>query len=403
MKWINPGHEFDKIGHSLKNMENVYIYGAGFLGWRACETITSLSKWFKWKITFIDFNDEKQRSGFMGLRVLPQEALYTLDKSKDFVIVCVNEETLPVMIKIAEDAGFLQMQNLFDFESFFYKQLSIHYWYNLNMVCLYNMSIRVSTICNLNCNGCSAFMPHTKKHVIYELDSLYESIDLFFEKVDLVCSFALGGSEPLLYPNLAELIEYVGERYGDKIVSYELMSNGTIIPNDKLCAMFDKYKMRIVLSDYGKTVPLAKKNVDKTVAKLRSFDNIYTDRRSMERWYNFTPNLFNENEHTEEWLRQNYTDCGMCCRYLVNKTITSCAFSHFAEEAGLIKYCKDDYLDLSKINSSNKAELVEFACRFNTRGYVELCKHCVGLRNNRNYIEPAIQILRNKKFDVKEA
>ena len=47
MKWTNPGHEFDKIKHSLKDMENIYIYGAGRWGEHICKIIFSLSKWLK--------------------------------------------------------------------------------------------------------------------------------------------------------------------------------------------------------------------------------------------------------------------------------------------------------------------------------------------------------------------
>jgi len=202
MKWTNPGHEFEIIGHNLKGMENIYIYGAGFSGWRAYEIITPLLRWLHWKITFIDVDEEKQRSGLMGLKVLSPEALGTLDKSKDFVVVCDNEENKTTMMKNAKDAGFVQMQNLFDFRSFFCTYLSVHFLYNLNMVCIFNMCIGPSSICNLNCNGCVSFMPYRKKHVTYELQSLYKSIDLFFQNVDIVCSFVFGESESLLYPNL---------------------------------------------------------------------------------------------------------------------------------------------------------------------------------------------------------
>ena len=106
-----------------------------------------------------------------------------------------------------------------------------------------------------------------------------------------------------------------------------------------------------------------------------------------------------ENEYSEEYLRKHYADCGSCCRILVNKMITSCAYSHFAEKASIVKFCKEDYLDLSTINSNNKIKLVEFVCGFNTRGYVELCKHCAGIINAKSmYIEVAVQIPKNEKI-----
>ena len=77
MKWTNPGHEFDKIGHTLKNMESLYIYyGTEFQGRRAYETINPLLRWLKWQIIFIDSNEEKQRFGFIDLKVLHPEALF---------------------------------------------------------------------------------------------------------------------------------------------------------------------------------------------------------------------------------------------------------------------------------------------------------------------------------------
>ena len=392
MKWTNPGHEFDKIGHTLKNMEKIYIYGAGKLGGQLCKTLKALFRWIKWQITFIDFNEEKQRSGFMSLRVLPPESLEVLDKSKNFVVVCANEKNLPIMIKNAEDACFVQMENLFDYWTFIFKYLPIYFLHNLDMIFFYSVYIVPSTICNLSCNGCTTFIPFIKKHVNYKLDILFENVNIFFEKVDLCCHFQIGGGEPLLYPELIELVEYIGKRYRDRIIFFDLVTNGTIIPNDKLCNTFNKHKMRIFISNYGETVPLAKENVEKVFTKLSKFNNIDLIQKTVEQWWDFTPCLFSEKEHSIENLIKQYTNCNNWAKTLVNNTISSCAIAHSAEKAGLIEYCKENYLDLQKINSNNKSELVEFSCGFNVLGYVEFCKHCAGFRNNHNYIESGIQI-----------
>jgi len=396
MKWTNPGHELDKIGHLLKEKENVYIYGAGKWGEHICNTIIHLLTWLKWQITFIDFDEKKQLSGIMGLSVLSPEVLDTLDKTKSFVVVCADEENLPIMMKNAENAGFVQMQNLFDYWSLLSADLSVHFFYNLDTVYIYSVNMTPSTVCNLNCKGCSALIPYMKKHITYDLDTLCENVDIFFEKVDLVWHFYVGGGEILLYPKLVELIEYIGEKYGNKIISYELVMNGTIIPDDNLCSVFNKYKMRIYLSDYTKNVPLAKKNIEKVFTKLRQFKDIDVVRKCAERWWDFSPDLYNENKYSEEELIKHYTSCNNWCLTLVNKTISSCTLADFAVKAGVVEYRKEDYLDLSKINFHNRSELVEFSCRFINRGYLEFCKRCVGLRNNHNYIESAVQILHNK-------
>ncbi len=52
--------------------------------------------------------------------------------------------------------------------------------------------------------------------------------------VDYCGEFVLIGGEPLLYKELPEVVEYIGNNYRDKIATFSITTNGTILPSAKL-------------------------------------------------------------------------------------------------------------------------------------------------------------------------
>lgn len=73
------------------------------------------------------------------------------------------------------------------------------------------------------------------------LDIAKKSADVFFSKYDCVGEFVLIGGEPLLYKNLIEIVEYIGSKYGSKIILFSITTNGTIIPSDELIKICMRY------------------------------------------------------------------------------------------------------------------------------------------------------------------
>lgn len=114
--------------------------------------------------------------------------------------------------------------------------------------------IPVNTICNLRCKDCNSFTPYHKNPRNFDTQLLKQDIDKIFEifsdspleRLDYV------GGEPLLHPDLVELIEYAMNGHGGKAFqSLHLVTNGVLpIPEDVI-KVSQKYSVYILVDDYG--------------------------------------------------------------------------------------------------------------------------------------------------------
>jgi molybdenum cofactor biosynthesis enzyme MoaA len=87
----------------------------------------------------------------------------------------------------------------------------------------------------------------------------------FFEIVDTVSIFNIGGGEPLLNKCLPEFISFVGT-YRQRIQKrFEVVTNGTIVPNDDLLQALCDNDAFVLLDDYG---PNRSKNAQVVEDKL---------------------------------------------------------------------------------------------------------------------------------------
>jgi organic radical activating enzyme len=391
MKWSNKGHEFDSVGYLLNGKDHIYIYGAKQTGTELCQILIPLLKWLKWEVTFIDADTAKQQAGFLGFDVLPPTALKQIDKTKSFVVICASEENAPAMFETAEDAGFVKMQNLFEHYYFLYTYISVHFLYSLDMVYIASLNIVPSTICNLNCKGCLNFNPYIKKHVTYELDNLIEDVDILFAAIDIIGRFQITGGEPLLYPNLTDLIKYIGGNHRNKIVHFELVTNGTIIPSDEVCCALKQNSVNVIADDYRKSVELSTEKFPGVIEKLKAYEIPLLENIAIQ-WFDLTPNLETLQQLNEKQLVDTFTMCENPYATIVDKSISACNYAHYASKAQIVPNNKADYFDLTRPFS--KAELVEYRLRINERGYTELCSRCARYRYNRNYIDAAMQLTR---------
>ena len=64
-------------------------------------------------------------------------------------------------------------------------------------------------------------------------------------------------------------MEYIGSKYGSKIILFSITTNGTIIPSDELIKICMRYNVMIRISDYSASVPRLKNNYQKLYDKLK--------------------------------------------------------------------------------------------------------------------------------------
>lgn len=94
--------------------------------------------------------------------------------------------------------------------------------------------IPVTLRCNLRCKLCAERAPYYETPYHPSLADLTAQIDALFQIVDGIGLFDLTGGEPLLRPDLHQLIRYLREQYGQRMNKLRLTTNGTLVPGEPL-------------------------------------------------------------------------------------------------------------------------------------------------------------------------
>jgi len=391
MKWKNKGHQFDEIGTYLKDIRNLYIYGAGTLG-------ASLLRWIKkfnpcdCEIIFIDADKQKQKEGYYGIEVLSPECFFQTSIEKSFVVIAVSQENSYIIEKDLKKRGYKENVNFLTIQQFW----PIYSIYVKDMISFPSISFLPTTRCNLNCAACLNFNSYNENQGNRDLDSLKADIDIFFKCVDYIGLFHISGGDPLLYPQLDELVAYIDCNYRKHIDILSLTTNGTIAPDDALCKIFKKHNLYIILDDYRENVPSQlRRNFDIILEKMKNYGITY-EINKVDRWIDLRPLTTNHFDWSEQRLIAHYENCRNPFQELRNKKIYSCNYASYAMKAGLNLDSFNDYYDLSVFSPEKKKELVEFRLRYTEKGYVDFCKRCSGLSTtiNSNFVEVARQIPR---------
>ena len=388
MKWENVGEEFEDIGHLLHNKKKIVIYGIGDNGKELFDLLEKIKEYCPWEIMLVDQNVEKQREGYCGRKIWSPQELLRQDLSNGFAVVCIPEKESDKVINDLEKHG-LAKCNIFLYSYFLFTYLPIYFWYEKSLLFFTSQNIIPSTVCNLKCKSCLNLTPYIKEHSIDTFESVKNDIDLFFKQVDLIYIFQLSGGEPQLYKNTGKILQYLHDNYGERIISLEMVTNGTIEPEDTLCRILKECKVKVILDDYRKALSGGEQKFE-TVRRKLVENGVNIKVNTVKDWFILYPSETHKNDTTEE-LQNFYKQCGNPYATLRNSMISGCNYAHYAEKAGLCERDKDNYFDLRQENI-NRLELLEFRLRYNRKGYVNFCRECGGWgKINHNREDVAIQ------------
>lgn len=250
MKWVNKGHELEKLAVTIPKRfcEKVYIFGAGKLG---RSTGLCLDE-FGLLGGFIDNNSKRQGSSCLEKPIISlEEYLYFADEPT--IVIAASQKNM------AEIEQQLLGKNLFHGRDYYLNDefndeiLPIIATYYFDKTYMHIAQITLTERCSLKCKKCA--------HACYNVDStsedmqlseVYKSADTFFSKVDFINEFVLIGGEPLLYKELLEAITYIGERYRSKMGIYCITTNGTIVPSKEVLQACHQYNVLFRISNYAK-------------------------------------------------------------------------------------------------------------------------------------------------------
>lgn len=237
----------------------------------------------------------------------------------------------------------------------------------------------ITTKCTLNCKLCAAGVPYILEPHHTDLQVAFQEMEKFFQVFDYVDRIEFIGGEPLMHPDIAEIVKEAS-KYKDQFGYMRITTNATIVPSEKLLKELRESgcKYDFIVDNYGKLSV----NFDNLVKVLD--DNhityrvdVYHGKRENQRfggWIDFGD--FTDQKYSEEQLRYNFEHCtamkgNFCCTN--NGKVFPCCYAMTGYLEGKLPFMRDEYIDLfddtisldEKRNiASNFDKKIMNACRF---------------------------------------
>ena len=247
---------------------------------------------------------------------------------------------------------------------------------------LRNITVLVTSRCNLKCKHCATYSSQHPHPYHYELETLKKSVSRYFESMSIPIGLVtISGGEPLLHPQIAEFIEFISQ-YGPRVRMIEIITNGNIVPNDKLIAALKKSeKFNLLIDDYGdKLSP----NIKKMTEKLDASDIAYRVRNytSVDTWCDgwidvsdFTPKNRRENEIEDIFNRCAFNNIYKNIDFLINGRVHMCYV--IKEALPMVEELEEESVDLLD-DSLSPSDIEERIFDLRKRKYVMGCINCNG-------------------------
>lgn len=383
MKWTNKGHQFDTLKFLFQKRNSILIYGAGVYGAQVFDALR-LPFVRDAVVGFVDRDKEKQRIGYLGKPVYDPSILFDRhDEDHLIVVAMIDEKATKLMLRL-ERAGYVKNWDFFYYDRF------LRVMGKLNSPFLYSFALYArgityisslcmipGTQCNLNCRECLNFTPYLPRFTVRPIEEVIKDVDLFFQWVDYTPRFQISGGEPLLYPDLARAMDYIGENYRSKIDSFEVVTNGTLLPSTEILASIQKNCMTVYLDNYTSALPKGLDKRKEIIERLETYQINWVD-NTVEEWFTLDIENTDNSCMPEDELAEYYDTCAVPWHCFENGKFYSCNFARFAMKAGLNTEDKNDCFDLSTMTEEDRPELMEFLLGYTEKGYVNFCKRCAG-------------------------
>ena len=242
-------------------------------------------------------------------------------------------------------------------------------------VALSRVIVIVTTRCTLNCDKCGAHIPDLKCQRDMPPSELIPDIKSLLGCVDYIHNLTLSGGEPLLHPNLDEIIRacFVQDKVGDIIVQ----TNGTVMPDEHVLEALRETKARVQISRYPAAL---QPNVGK-VKNVLNENGIYYTHLSSTFW-----NDTKLGQPQEGSMRRRFDVCALQnCFPLMDGKLYRCSESAISLGEGLLPDCREEYID---IRTTDPAPFCTQWRQLLKKKYVSTCAYCLG----RTYKSPRVPI-----------
>ena len=261
---------------------------------------------------------------------------------------------------------------------FRYKQILRHPFRLFNIMTGRELNLRyaevvLTTACTLRCKGCSALIPlypsTSIQHV--DFDRIMGAIQRLANSVDFIHHLRLLGGEPLLYPNLYDVLCLIKDE--KKIHKADVVTNGTLLIRDvRVLDILKDEKFYVKISDYGDY----SNKKDKLIQQLKENDIRFVVYH-LDYWKNYGDVTVKDCKKYE--LREKFLYCNELasrCKSVLYGKLYQCPRSAHGTELGLIPKISKDYVDLLDETISDKRLKKRIFTFMYKTPYTEACKYC---------------------------
>jgi hypothetical protein len=305
----------------------------------------------------------------------------------------VSDDFSDSIVKQLEDTGLKHGHDYLLYKEFKNTALPVLLTYHYGKTYVELAQIALTERCSLKCKKCA--------HACYNVDrsapdvplsEAFRSADVFFAKVDFIDEFVLIGGEPLLYRQLAEVVEYVGQNYRAQMGRYSITTNGTIVPSKEVLEACRKYNVLFLISNYSKTLPRLKPSYKRLTDTLDEYGIAYELGDPDIKWIDYGFDYLEKPFDPENLIRA-FDECHTPCKEIRGSKLYYCVMARSVSDNLKLNEGTDDFLDLDTLNGDNyKKELLEFCMGYSDKGYLDMCRRCHGM-NWEDYPIPAAEQL----------
>ncbi|MCI8650075.1 MAG: radical SAM protein [Anaerotruncus sp.] len=264
-----------------------------------------------------------------------------------------------------------------------------------------NISVLITSKCTLNCEYCSVGVPyHTAgKHIpmsevleqVQEILALYTAAEIPIKHLDLL------GGEPLLHPELTELIKAI---YPYRAIFHELriLTNGTILPSEELLQTLKSLKnemaFQMIVADYGKFSP---KNAE-ICRLLEQYGILYRvdcyngDNQYWDGWVSY-----GQDGILQDTAAQRFRECAFYhsgTAEVFDGLLFPCVRALALHTTNRIMLPETEYINLQEKRSVNRLKLLSY---FTQEQPYSVCAGCSGLCARARRYPAAKQLTREER------
>lgn len=351
-----------------ENLTNLIAYGLGHVGKRYIDIFHH-----RFQVKYIVDNQKNCPKEYDRIPIITLPEMIA-NRQGEKIIVFASRESYNSIRNDLSVNGLVENKDFCKFDDF----IRNWYWQFERKNCLREVHTAINTNCTFRCKHCNMFMPYYKKVIQFGLEEIERDLSLFFARIDYVFTFSFLGGEPFLNPELDAMIEYLFSHYKTQVGRIEVITNGSLIPEEKVLKVLHDCNVSVRISDYTGQIPY-KDKLNELCRMLDAYEIRYFLEESLQ-WSDFCfPDQKMEIKITD--ARKHMLCCAPEFHGLNDGKFYYCHVAWSAEKAGLIKLKKGDYISLDIIDSASKEacrEIVEHANGTVKNGHISLCEKCMG-------------------------